>query len=739
MAVPRLLGARPHFPPPDDLPGNAPCLLGGRVAADWLGLAYRRGYFPWPEPDWGILTWWHPDPRWVLSPEAIRLPRSFRRFLRGCRFLVSHDAAFPEVLAACAAPRPRSPGTWLVPALRAGYLELAREGLAHSVEVWDGERLVGGLFGVAVGSVFSGDSMFSRADHASKVALLYLCRRLAARGGRLVDCQTHSPHLERFGARPLPRADFVALLERAALEPDPLGGGAVLSAAARRRAARAGSARLGRRLELGLAAERIGTPETRGAGRGAGQMLSSRLGLPRLRGEGGQGVEQGQEPRLAVAEGLLQAQQGGAVGAARGGEIVAVPRQLGEDAQGLRGGHGIAVPLVQPPRLLEQGFGAGGIPEQAEQAGAPPPQLGEVPGAALGLGLEPALEAGKQRLRFAITPGPRERGGEQPERPLRLRGRRRALALPGQRRQGFPQPALGLGTVASGQGGLGGGDPWREPRRVVGGGGRGGSEQEGEEQRVHERLTKRSGVRDGPLPAILKGEDRHRLIPIILYGTVGVPLLPLAMRKLTGRQREILDYLREHLRTFGYPPTRAEIARRFGFRVAASAEEHLQALARKGAIALVPGSARGIRILAEEAESLEGGEEGVPLLGTVAAGEPILALEEAERGRLPLPEGLFGRKPDFLLRVRGESMREAGILDGDLVAVAKGSQAAHGELVVARLGEEATLKRLHRRGGETLLVPANAEFDPIPVTGREDLVIEGRVIGVIRVLAKTRA
>jgi repressor LexA len=194
--------------------------------------------------------------------------------------------------------------------------------------------------------------------------------------------------------------------------------------------------------------------------------------------------------------------------------------------------------------------------------------------------------------------------------------------------------------------------------------------------------------------------------------------------ELTPRQREVLDFIRRYSAEHGYPPTRLEIARHFGFKVAASAQEHLQALAAKGAIALVPGNARGIRLLSAE-------EEGVPLVGRVAAGRPILAAEHIER-RYRLPPGLFRPMPDYLLRVQGESMRDAGILDGDLLAVRRRSLAEARQIVVARLGEEVTVKRLRREGGRLFLDPAHPDFRPIEVSGREDFLIEGVAVGLIR-------
>lgn len=194
---------------------------------------------------------------------------------------------------------------------------------------------------------------------------------------------------------------------------------------------------------------------------------------------------------------------------------------------------------------------------------------------------------------------------------------------------------------------------------------------------------------------------------------------------LTPRQSEILAFLRRRISEDGMPPTRAEIAAAFGFRVAASAEEHLRALARKGAIELMPGSARGIRL--PEAS-------GLPLIGRVAAGSPILAEQNIER-HVPLDPDLFRPRPDYLLTVQGLSMKDAGILDGDLLAVARTPEARHGQIVVARLDDEVTVKRFERRGRRVRLLPANPDFSPIEVDlARQPLSIEGVAVGVLRAL-----
>ena len=197
---------------------------------------------------------------------------------------------------------------------------------------------------------------------------------------------------------------------------------------------------------------------------------------------------------------------------------------------------------------------------------------------------------------------------------------------------------------------------------------------------------------------------------------------------LTARQQQILDWIRRHLETTGMPPTRAEIAAGLGFRTASSAEDHLRALARKGALELTPGASRGMRLT--DMPELPG--TGLPLVGRVAAGNPILAAEHIET-HVRLDPALFAPRADFLLRVRGLSMRDAGILDGDLLAVHKSADARSGQIVVARLGDYVTVKRLKREGGQVLLVAENPDFAPIVVGGKRDaLTIEGIGVGLIR-------
>lgn len=194
------------------------------------------------------------------------------------------------------------------------------------------------------------------------------------------------------------------------------------------------------------------------------------------------------------------------------------------------------------------------------------------------------------------------------------------------------------------------------------------------------------------------------------------------MATLTPRQEEILNWLRDRLETTGVPPTRAEIAQALGFRSANAAETHLQALARKGAIELVPGTSRGIRLK----------DLGLPVVGRVAAGHPILASANIER-HYQLDPSLFRPQADYLLRVQGLSMRDAGILEGDLIAVHRTPEARDGDIVVARLDDEVTVKRLQRKGGALRLLPANPDFTPIDVDpARHAFALEGIAVGLVR-------
>jgi repressor LexA len=235
------------------------------------------------------------------------------------------------------------------------------------------------------------------------------------------------------------------------------------------------------------------------------------------------------------------------------------------------------------------------------------------------------------------------------------------------------------------------------------------------------------------------------------------------MRELTPRQLEILDLIKRHLATTGFPPTRAEIAAELGFRSANAAEEHLKALARKGVIELTSGASRGIRLVMPPAPTGAGGQNAgrataaerraragntllnntlqavqaamtLPLIGRVAAGSPILAQEHVE-ANYAIDPALFSVQPDYLLKVRGSSMRDAGILEGDLLAVKQSAEARNGQIVVARIGSEVTVKRFRRHAtrGMIELLPENPDFQPILVDSRsEEFALEGIGVGLIR-------
>jgi repressor LexA len=214
--------------------------------------------------------------------------------------------------------------------------------------------------------------------------------------------------------------------------------------------------------------------------------------------------------------------------------------------------------------------------------------------------------------------------------------------------------------------------------------------------------------------------------------------------RLTARQRLVLDLIERHIRATGVPPTRAEIADALGFRSANAAEDHLRALARHGVIELTRGRSRGIRLIEFGGASVDGApvragmdeaEAGLPVIGRVAAGSPILAAEHVE-DRYPIAPDLFHPRADYLLRVRGSSMRDAGILDGDLLAVHAVPEAANGQIVVARLNDEVTVKRLRRHARwvyRVQLVAENPDFPSIAVDLRKEaLTIEGIAVGVLR-------
>jgi repressor LexA len=230
--------------------------------------------------------------------------------------------------------------------------------------------------------------------------------------------------------------------------------------------------------------------------------------------------------------------------------------------------------------------------------------------------------------------------------------------------------------------------------------------------------------------------------------------------RLTDRQQQILDLIRDVIRHTGYPPTRAEIAQALGFKSANAAEDHLKALARKGMIELTAGASRGIRLVSpnqdpvadEHADTAQtpsrdtsvhssnvpspsalpgAGQWLLPLIGRVAAGHPVLAAENIEK-ELAIDPAMFGQRPDYLLKVKGLSMKEAGILDGDLLAIRKTSDARHGQIVVARIDDEVTVKRLDKNTKEIRLLPENPDFEPITIKPGQEFTIEGIALGLIR-------
>jgi len=191
---------------------NGLLCAGGDLSPQRLLAAYRCGIFPWFSPGEPIL-WWSPDPRMVLFPDELKISRSLAKTLKNADYEIRLDTAFERVIAACAAtPRPGQHGTWITAAMQAAYLRLHALGHAHSVETWQAGRLVGGLYGIALGRAFFGESMFSHRRDASKIALAHLCAYLAAHDYGIIDCQMETAHLASLGARPIPRAEFLARL-----------------------------------------------------------------------------------------------------------------------------------------------------------------------------------------------------------------------------------------------------------------------------------------------------------------------------------------------------------------------------------------------------------------------------------------------------------------------------------------------------------------------------------------------
>lgn len=210
---------RIFFPPASWASSDGVLAIGGRPDPETLKEAYGRGIFPWPHEGWPLL-WFCPDPRFVLVPEEAHISRSLRKVMRRGLYEVRADTAFRDVIARCAGkPRPGQDGTWITLDMVAGYTTLHDEGLAHSIEAWKDGRLVGGLYGISLGAVFYGESMFADEPDASKVAFATLLANLIRWRFALVDCQSYTDHLARFGAEDWPRARFLRLLKKALREP----------------------------------------------------------------------------------------------------------------------------------------------------------------------------------------------------------------------------------------------------------------------------------------------------------------------------------------------------------------------------------------------------------------------------------------------------------------------------------------------------------------------------------------
>lgn len=201
------------LPPVAQALSEPPGLLavGGSLSAEWLITAYTKGVFPWFNRDQPIL-WWSPDPRMVLFPEELHISHSLKRVLLKRRYEIRLDTAFEQVMEGCSQPRAGQAGTWISPQMISAYTQLHHLGVAHSVETWINDELAGGLYGVALGRVFYGESMFTRVPDASKIAFVHLVRQLQRWHFRVIDCQMNTAHLARFGAREIARQDFIQLL-----------------------------------------------------------------------------------------------------------------------------------------------------------------------------------------------------------------------------------------------------------------------------------------------------------------------------------------------------------------------------------------------------------------------------------------------------------------------------------------------------------------------------------------------
>ena len=202
------------FPDPYNAPGDYPLAIGGDLSPERLIFAYSLGIFPWYSEDEPIL-WWSPDPRMVLFPDELKISRSLKKVLKNKGFEVRFNTAFEDVIKNCATvKRKGQDGTWLTPEMIEAYIKLHKLGFAHSVETYLEGKLVGGLYGVAIGGVFFGESMFHKVSNASKVAFVHLVKRLKEKDFDIIDCQQSTPHMARFGAREIPRKEFLDIISK---------------------------------------------------------------------------------------------------------------------------------------------------------------------------------------------------------------------------------------------------------------------------------------------------------------------------------------------------------------------------------------------------------------------------------------------------------------------------------------------------------------------------------------------
>jgi leucyl/phenylalanyl-tRNA--protein transferase len=207
------------FPPADHANPDGLLAIGGKLTEDWLLMAYQNGIFPWfSEGD--PIMWWSPNPRFILRPENIKVSKSMRPFLNSEQYSFKLDSDFEQVIEECSSiPRQGQNGTWITTHMKDAYIALHRIGMAHSAEVWEDDQLIGGLYGVSIGRMFFGESMFSKKPNASKLALIKLCKWLSKHGFKIIDCQVYSEHLERMGAEYISREFFMELLREGVGQP----------------------------------------------------------------------------------------------------------------------------------------------------------------------------------------------------------------------------------------------------------------------------------------------------------------------------------------------------------------------------------------------------------------------------------------------------------------------------------------------------------------------------------------